>query len=94
MRMLICPLFLLLLYPGTNSADTASAEWILDNDASTLTFTSIKAGTVAETHTFGELAGSIGADGNASLVIDLDSVDTGIEIRDRNVPVQVQLWAI
>jgi polyisoprenoid-binding protein YceI len=85
MRMLICPLFLLLLYPGTSSADPASAEWILDNDASTLSFTSIKAGTVAETHTFGELAGGIAADGSASLVIDLDSVDTAIEIRDQRM---------
>jgi polyisoprenoid-binding protein YceI len=80
MRMLICPLLLLSLYPGTSAA-----EWILDNDASNLSFTSIKAGTIAETHSFGELAGSIGADGNASLVIDLDSIDTTIEIRDQRM---------
>ncbi len=62
-----------------------SAEWILDNDASTLSFTSTKAGTIAEVHTFGELAGTIGDDGAASLLIDLDSVDTAIDIRDERM---------
>jgi polyisoprenoid-binding protein YceI len=90
MRMLNCLVFLLLLFHGsgfadTGAADTVSSEWILDNDASTLSFTSIKAGTVAESHTFGKLVGGIGADGSASLMIDLDSVDTGIEIRDQRM---------
>lgn len=80
MRTLLCPLVLLSLMPVPGSA-----EWILDNDASTLSFTSIKAGTVAETHSFGELAGGIDANGRASLVVDLDSVDTGIEIRDQRM---------
>jgi len=63
----------------------ALADWTLDNDASSLAFVSTKAGTIAEVHEFGQLSGSIDSDGRASLRIALDSVDTGIEIRDQRM---------
>ncbi len=75
----------LMLLTAFGTPTVCSADWILDNDASTLSFTSTKAGTVAEVHTFGGLAGSIGPDGEASLLIDLDSVDTAIGIRDERM---------
>lgn len=64
---------------------TAAADWVLDNDASTVSFTSVKAGAVAEVHGFDEVSGSIADGGTATLVIDLDSVNTAIEIRDQRM---------
>lgn len=63
----------------------AHAEWTLDNEASRLTFVSTKAGSAAEVHTFGALEGEVDADGNATIVIDLKTVDTAIEIRDERM---------
>jgi len=66
-------------------AAPAMAGWQLDADNSRLTFTSIKANTAAEVHTFGKLTGEIDDDGGATLSITLDSVDTAIEIRDERM---------
>lgn len=63
-------------------AGNASAEWTLDNQDSSLSFISIKAGSVAETHRFKNLSGDLDNQGNASISIDADSIDTGIDIRD------------
>lgn len=63
----------------------AVADWVLDNDASTVSFLSVKAATVAEVHSFDELAGRIDETGVATLVIDLDSVNTAIDIRDERM---------
>ncbi len=59
-----------------------SHGWSLDNSRSRLNFVTIKKGTVLETHKFGELAGSITPDGEAEVKIKLESVNTGIDIRD------------
>ena len=61
------------------------AQWDLDNERSTLHFISIKNNVVAETHRFTSMVGFIGADGNVQLAIDLDSVDTLIEIRNERM---------
>lgn len=58
------------------------ASWTLDGDNSTLSFISTKAINVAEVHSFGALTGSVGDTGEVEVMIDLASVDTGIEIRD------------
>lgn len=63
----------------------AHAEWTLDNEASRLTFVSTKAGSAAEVHTFGALEGDVDANGNATIAIDLKTVDTAIEIRDERM---------
>ena len=63
----------------------AIADWALDADASTLTFTSTKATVAAEVHTFGTLAGAVDSHGRATLEVRLDSVDTTIEIRDERM---------
>ncbi len=66
-------------------ASPAYAGWTLDNDASRINFVSTKANTAAEVHTFGALDGQVDDDGNATLSIDLDTVDTAIEIRDERM---------
>jgi polyisoprenoid-binding protein YceI len=66
-------------------ATPAFGEWTLDDDASSLSFVSTKAGTIAEVHGFSELSGSIDDDGKATLRIALGSVDTAIGIRDERM---------
>jgi polyisoprenoid-binding protein YceI len=61
------------------------AEWTLDNEASRLSFVSIKNASVAELHHFKALSGTIGDDGAARIVIDLDSVETLIPIRNQRM---------
>ena len=56
--------------------------WSLDKARSRLNFVTIKKGTVIETHSFGDLAGQISAEGDAEVKIRLESVATGIDIRD------------
>lgn len=64
------------------STPASASSWSLDADASQLSFVSIKNNQVAETHRFRDLSGSLAADGAARIEIGLDSVVTGVEIRD------------
>lgn len=66
-------------------AGTASAQWELDNDNSSLNFISIKNGGTAESHRFDSLMGYVGEDGAVQLGVDLASVDTQIGIRDERM---------
>ncbi|MCE7030197.1 YceI family protein [Jiella avicenniae] len=59
-----------------------SRTWTLDNSRSRLNFVTIKKGTVVETQKFGELSGDISSSGDAEVRIKLESVSTGIDIRD------------
>lgn len=61
---------------------TANADWVLDNDASRISYVTTKANVAAEVNRFHQLSGKIGGDGSATLMIDLNSVDTAVEIRD------------
>ena len=63
----------------------AHAEWQLDGAASSVHFVSIKNEAIAESHHFNKLDGSISDAGEATLNIDLASVETGIEIRDQRM---------
>ena len=56
--------------------------WTLDQQASTLSFQSVKNGSVVETSGFSSFQGTINPDGTANLNIQLDSVDTGIDLRN------------
>jgi len=60
-------------------------EWQLNADTSQLTFISIKKTHTAETHTFKQLKGSLDAQGQFSLEIDLASVDTDNAVRDERM---------
>ena len=66
-------------------AGAAQAHWSLDNDASTLSFVTVKAEHVAEVHTFDSLSGTIGDDGGVEISIELASVNTMIPIRNERM---------
>lgn len=62
----------------------AHAGWELDPAGSQLNFISVKKGNIGEVHRFSRMSGSV--EGNqAELVIELDSVDTRIGIRDERM---------
>lgn len=61
------------------------ADWSLDPARSHLAFVTIKAKDVAEVNTFKEMTGSIAADGQASVALMLDSVDTLVPIRNERL---------
>ncbi len=62
-----------------------SGSWTLDAEESHLAFVSVKAGQVAEAHSFPGLSGSVSDSGEASLSIDLASVDTLIDVRNERM---------
>ncbi|MEO1013709.1 MAG: YceI family protein [Pseudomonadota bacterium] len=64
------------------SATAPQGAWRLDETASRIAFVSVKAGEVAEVHSFKEIKGGVDADGAAEIVIPLDSVETNIDIRN------------
>ncbi len=59
--------------------------WVLDGDRSQVSFVTVKASQVAEVHHFGELSGSIAADGGAMVDIGLASVETNVDIRNERM---------
>lgn len=63
----------------------AQAHWALDNDASSLTFVTVKAEHIAEVHTFDMLSGMIEDDGEVEITIELASVNTMIPIRNERM---------
>ncbi|MEM9583115.1 MAG: OmpA family protein [Pseudomonadota bacterium] len=56
--------------------------WVLAGDASSLQFQSIKNGSKIETSSFAGVSGAIDPDGNASLKVLLDAVDTKVDLRN------------
>lgn len=67
------------------TCSAAWAEWELDSSKSVINFVSIKNDSVGETHSFKSLVGFIGATGNVQLTINLDSVETLIEVRNERM---------
>lgn len=72
----------ILIITSTLAAGPSLAAWTLDNDASQVSFVSVKAGDAGEVHRFKQLSGSLSDDGDASVIIQLASVDTLIPLRD------------
>lgn len=66
-------------------AAPARAEWRLNPDLSHLSFGSEKKGAVGEVHHFSDLAGEVDATGRFSLVINLASLETWIDIRNQRM---------
>src|SRR5882757_2405634 len=80
MPALVVALFgLLLLVP---QAANAQPNWTLDPANSTLTYQSVKKNTIVETNKIRNLSGTLTADGAAKVTFDLNSVDTGIDLRN------------
>ncbi len=59
-----------------------SGGWVLDMNTSSLTFQTIKNGSKLETSSFASYQGQVDQDGTASLTIQLDSVDTKVDLRN------------
>jgi len=66
-------------------ASVLDSAWTLDPADSRLSYVSIKAGEIAEANRFDRLAGSVAADGTATLDIELASVNTGVDIRNERM---------
>ncbi|NQY27523.1 MAG: YceI family protein [Piscirickettsiaceae bacterium] len=62
-----------------------ASTWTIDLEHSQLNFVSIKKVHVAEVHTFNKFQGTLDEHGQFELVIDLASVDTNIELRDKRL---------
>ena len=77
-KAMFCGLFAALI------GSPALGAWQLDSGSS-LEFVSTKANVAAEVHHFGKLSGGIDASGGVTVSIDLNSVDTAIEIRDERM---------
>lgn len=73
---------LALALPAAAQTSVFGDGWLLDSEASSLKFQSIKNGSTIETSSFASLAGAIGPDGNATIKIALDSVDTKVDLRN------------
>lgn len=69
---------------GTASAGQSPFEggWTLDAETSSLKFQSVKNETIVESSTFATLSGDIADSGEATVTVALDSVDTGIDLRN------------
>ena len=76
---------LLALLVAVSFAGAAQAHWSLDNEASKLSFITVKAEHVAEVHSFDRLTGVIGDEGNVEITIELASVNTMIAIRNERM---------
>lgn len=64
------------------SADPFEHGWKLDGDASELQFLSIKENSIAESSGFVALSGVISPEGAADIRVQMDSVDTKIDLRN------------
>lgn len=77
---------------GLAACSSAPAEeaplaggWTLEADESYLGFVTVKAGQIAEAHSFSGLSGSVSEGGEANLAVDLATVDTAIDIRNERM---------
>jgi polyisoprenoid-binding protein YceI len=70
---------------GQQAEAPLDGAWTLDPAQSRVAFTTVKAGEIAEAHGFRTLSGSVGADGAATLAIDLASVSTNVDIRNERM---------
>jgi hypothetical protein len=70
----------------------AHAAWQLDGESSRLTFVTTKVTNVAEVNRFRSLRGSVGDDGKVQLQVPLETVDSGIPLRDERL--RKQLFAV
>ena len=72
--------FLIVLLPLSSRAG-----WVLDESRSEISFISIKNLSIAETHEFRNLSGTIDDEGNLEIKIPLSSVETKIPIRNERM---------
>ena len=80
---LLLTIVLPLVALSVNKAE--AADWSLDNAQSRISFITIKEGEIAELHTFQKFSGSVDKAGIANVAIDLNSVETNIDIRNERM---------
>lgn len=61
------------------------AQWELQESESSINFVSIKKSIVGEVHSFSKINGSIDGSGEVMINIDLDSVETNIDVRNERM---------
>ena len=71
--------------PAPAAMSTLDGDWTVDADASRFSFVSVKAGALAEAHTFSGLSGTVMANGDAEIEIPLSTVETNIDIRNERM---------
>jgi len=69
------------------AADESTANpfengWTLDSSSSSLTFQTIKNGSILESNRFSSFEGTVDEAGSASILIQLDSVETNVDLRN------------
>ena len=79
-----CALLSVCLLSGSETL-LAASSYVLDSENSSLYFVSTKNTHVAESHFFTDLSGAISDNGQAELIINLSSVETGIDLRNQRV---------
>ncbi len=67
---------------NANAQDFLSSEWLLNPSLSTVYMQTAKANAIIETHQFTAVEGSVSKDGEATVKIDLASIETGVDVRD------------
>ncbi|MBB1270325.1 YceI family protein [Shewanella sp. SR44-3] len=78
-------LTLCLLAFGSVSMAAQAEDWLVNSGHSNVSFVSTKKVDIAEVHKFKQVQGSLSKQGELALAIDLNSVDTGISIRDERM---------
>ena len=85
-RLLSVLLFVIAAATGASAqaqgASPFEGGWVLDSTASELRYMSVKKGNIAETNKFATLSGLITEYGTAQVRVLLDSVDTGVDLRN------------
>ena len=76
---------IVILMIAAGFAESSQANWTLQPSSSHIHFLSVKATHIGEVHSFTKFSGSVKDDGQATLNIDLASVDTQIPIRDQRM---------
>lgn len=61
------------------------ADWLLDEQHSSLNFLTTKNSNIAEISSFDKLSGALSEKGTANLLIDLNSINTRIPLRDERI---------
>ena len=69
----------------TCAALPAHADWYLDNESSRLSFVTTKNTEIAEVHRFLVLHGKVDSKGAAQVEVELESVNSGIPLRDERM---------
>ncbi len=77
--------FSIALLSGCNEGNAPKSDWVLDNDYSSLSITSIKKSSVAEAFHFKTITGKISPSGEVQVEINLASIESNVDIRNQRM---------